>query len=348
MARREGPRYFDQKTLTINVQCRPFWKVLRQIAKATGVGPNTDGSFSPARPIRDRFQGPGVFQKGSTIDICGAFLVVWRWPGPPALRQMPMPPWGGPRLMRPGAWHGLRLGPQQHQSLLRPQITVLWCPDGNKITEFGPLELTQAMANTGESLLVPVPPDTPRRPYWNADGNGSGQRIVFNSRALLKRPAAQAKTIAVLRGKLPMVLSFAPRTYRVKNLAAGNAFLDIKGIRLKFGKPIDTTGHGPIPHGWVWKVPVTIDPWVLDRRTIPLFLAMERQLSQSRGVEFYGAGGVKLGQPSCAAATRPGPHYHYALEITHAKPVAVSVRVYRYPATRVEIPFEFKNVPLPR
>ncbi|NNM88685.1 MAG: hypothetical protein HKL95_09215 [Phycisphaerae bacterium] len=351
------PPYFQHTFLTINVQRQPFWQVMRRIAKVTGVSPTADGFTGPELHIGGQPpMVPGIFGARMPVDIQGAFVIApqWPWADPqaPLMQRRPVGPEVHHATMHVLIRRVWRLtlipGSTRTRKKLLLLVNVLWCPAGNRLIEFGPLQITQAVDDTGKSLLLPARPDTPRRANWNSGWSASGQMIVFNCPEWLKHPSPHAKMLSRLRGRFPVRLCFDRRQYQLKNLSSGNARFYWRGLKVQFGRPIlqsPAPGQTDLQR---WRVRVLIDSGVASQRQRWLAGHLAQQFEEMSAVKFYSASGTYLG------TNQPGGYYRadwkgsYDYEISGGKPVRAHVTLYRQTNVKLTVPFVLKNVPLPR
>ncbi len=347
------PPYFRHTFLTINVQRQPFWQVVQRIAKLTGVSPTPDGFAGPELHIGAQPpMVPGVFGTPMPVDIQGAFVIAPQWPWSNPMTRLIRQGRGGPGamhvLIRPGERPVIVPGSTPIKKRLLLLVNVLWCPAGNRLTDFGPLEITQAVDNTGQSLLLPAKPDFPRRANWNSDWRASGQMIVFNCPEWLKHPSPHATMLSTLRGRFPVRLCFDRREYQLKNIPSGKARFYWRGLKIQFGKPIlesPAPGQTDLQR---WKVPVFIDSGIASQRQRWLAGPLAQQFEEMSAVKFYSASGKYL------PTNQPGGYYRanwkgfYDYEISGGKPVRARIALYRQTRVKFTVPFVLKNVPLPR
>lgn len=321
------PAYFDQERLTVDVRRQPFWLVIRRLAMATDVGPSAGSPMSTTLPFG---RGCSVFQKGAPVDISGAFLIAIQSCALKRLAQFDL-----------GQRH-------RNRSSLQVRYDVLWCPDHGTLSRIGPLTVLQAMDNTGKSLCT-LPRRTQMRDgYTNISGASWGQQTGFTFVANLKWPVAMAKTIAILRGEIAVVAPTGPITYRLENLASVKASIFVRGTRLQFGKPVRDTGSKTATPSLNWKVSLNIDDNMLDQRSGPQFAALVPQITNGNALVFYDSKGKALSSAVKSNGGGIGPHLHYDFEITGGKPVSLRLIVHRRVAAELEVPFMFRNIPLPQ
>ncbi len=320
------PAYWNVQRLDLNVRHQPFWTVMRRIALITGVGPAMGSPIGTTVSFGRGFSG---FQKGTPICISGAFLV--------AIESC--------TLDRKMQFDAATL--RRHHRWLQVRVDVLWCPGRGQLLRIGPVQVSRAVDNMGKSL---------RRAFHQVNASGVcqaidaswGQQLGFSLTTALKWPSAGAQRIASLRGSIPVVLPVGPMSYRFKHLALGKAKMAWRGIRIHFGKPVNDPTARTVPPGPVWKVSLDIDTRMPDRRNALRVAALVGQLTSGKAIVFYGAGGKVLSNSIATNDGGAGPHFHYDFEITGEKPVTARLTVYRWAAAKIEVPFEFKNVPLPR
>ena len=371
------PPCFQHDFINITVQRQPFWQVMRQIALITGVGPTADGFAGQDLHIGGNLpMQPGVFGSRMPVDIQGAFVIALQWPrpGPRALLIPPRP--ASPRIpiyhrlfahalspkrsATPGVQtlHVLIIGSRPHKMLIPGSapvkkkllllMNVLWCPTGNRLITFGPMQITQAVDNTGKSLLVPARPEAPRSANWNSDWSASGQKIVFCCQEWLKHPSPHAKVLSSLRGRFPVQLCLDRREYQLNNISSGKARFYWRGLKVQFGPPIlKSPATGPTAHQR-WRVRMRIDSGVASQRQRLLAGHLAQQFQEMAAVKFYTADGTYLG------TSQPDGYYNanwngsYDYDITGGKPVRARIVLYRQIKVKLSVPFVLKNVPLPR
>lgn len=379
------PRYFDRLTLTVAVWREPFWRVMRHLARITGAGPapidlmsprlnfiapesraaNTNATqptavferktlvISPKTQPTAVFRrktfviSPKIFRKGTLIGANGAFLVVIEPPvaslqsGAIRLSHRYLKPHlahSGPPVTPAlkGGGRRISIPPREahRHEIVSLQIKVLWCPGDNWLTHVGPPESLQAVDDKGKSLCGLKQPGGGRNAYW---GHGE-QQIVFDAEVWLKRPSPGARVISVLRGQIPVVLSYGARVHTLTNLAAGGA-ARVCGFHLRFGKPRQ--------QGIQWALPFTIDtPMMGSRksRLISQFTASDR-LGWGPNLVLKDKSGRILSFSGGPSGTGAAAYYHWSLSV-RGEPSIAKLVMYPYLKERLDIPFEFRNVPI--
>ncbi len=353
------PLCFQHDFLNINIQRQPFWRVMQSMARLTGVSPTANGFSGPGLHIGAQPPMlPGIFSTSMPVDIQGAFVFAPQWPWyPPASWRIPHSSLGreiqlrgSPVLIRHQlrAVNTRRVGGAAAGDKLLLLVNVLWCPAGNRLITFDPLQITQAVDNTGRSLFVPARPDVPWRANWNSFWSASGQMIVFNCRVWLKQPAAGAKELRMLRGNFPVRLCFDRRVYHIKNLSSGKGCLYWHGLKVRFRRPVMAAAASGPGHQSQWRVRLWIDSDVASRRQRLQAGNLGKQFEEMGAIKFFAADG------RCLAASLMGSYYganwkgSYKYDIIGGRPVGARITLYQQTNVQISVPFVLKNVPLPR
>jgi hypothetical protein len=343
------PAYFDHQRLSVDVQRQPFWAVLQRLAQRTGVSPGP-GFFDQVLHFGDdRF---GIFLKNNPIDIHGAFLFALECPGKrwgekpiapalPAVFPQPKPIFTrhiGQRFVEPDVRPGTQL--------IQLELDMLWCPDGNRISYVGGLQHLHVVDSAGNIMALSKNSYGQQFNAWNQN-----RQVEFNYYISLERPPAEVKKIAIIRGNVPIAMSFSPLTQRINNLSSGRATLYTDGLYFKFGKPAIDPASRTIPPGpVVWKVPLTIGADTVGAHEQKV-LAGIMQSIQSNGAHallFKCENGKRWRPPPIFSRSGLGPCYHYVFKVYGSVPVAAQVTTYRQRSVKMNVSFEFKDVPVPR
>ena len=322
------PPMFDHLFLSVDVQRQPFWAVVRRLAQVTGVSP-----------------GPGLYNQGlnfcsgivsdvletNPVDVLGALMFVLQYPDER---------WGGGKPMGM-AGPAIQPNPGQIQLIL----DMLWCPAGNRLSRLGLLRHLKAVDSAGNSILLFKKAFQQQFRQWNQN-----RQVEFNGSLVLRQPKAGMKTIAMIRGSVPIVMSFDPVTRQINNLASGKASLDINGLHFEFGKPKPAQAAGTISSVRAWTVPVTVRTNMLDQRSSVLLAGFLHSLhnNNEQVLMFKSATGQYHGFPPNPQASDTGPPYHYSFEIDGPAPISARLRLYRQRSVKLNVPFEFRNVPVPQ
>jgi hypothetical protein len=373
------PRYFNLLTLSINVWREPFWRVMRHLTRITGAEPapinftspqlefiapkSTTSNMYATPPValsgskslkilrRGIVSNPMVFREGTLFDDTGAFLIVIE---PPTTNDVNLQS-GAPRFIHRNlkshiAYSSQPVSPElvnsdrrisipprefQRNAVVSLSMIVLWCPGRNWLTHVASPKLFQAVDNKGQSLLGLKQPGGEYNAYW---GRGA-QQIMFNVDVRLKRPSPGANVISILRGRIPVVLSYGAHYYKLTDMAAGEASCHICGFRLSFGKPQQ--------QGVSWRLPFTIEtPMMGSRKSLLIsqFTAMY-SLGWGPNLILKDKADRILTFSGGAFGTGAAAYYHWDLSV-QGKPTAARLLMYTYLKKRMYIPFEFRNVPI--
>ncbi len=342
------PPIFDHQYLSVDVDHQPFWTVVRKLAHVTGISPGPGFSGQSLYfGASGRFGGT---LNSNPVDESGPFLFVLECPGEH---------WGGrkpaakPRAKNssPGVFLRHRaMGFVEPDIEPNPQqiqlgLDMLWCPAGNRLSYLGYLQHLQAMDSAGKSILLFKKALQQQFSQWNQD-----RQMEFTGSLVLKRPGAGIKTIAMIRGSVPIVMSFDPLTRQINNLASGKASLDISGLHFKFGKPTPAPAVPAIPSVQTWTVSLTIRANMIDQRSAKLLAWFLHSLhnNDEQVVMFRSATGEYHGSPPISRDSDLGACYRYSFEIDGPAPVSARVRIYRQRSIKLSVPFEFRNVPVPQ
>ncbi len=313
--------------LTVLVRRQPIWRVLRRISQLVAIRP-ADNSY---RPMGVEFAHHGFFGKGSRSVVDGAGLV--------ALDS----------VARHRVLDYCQTGPLRIQRQFRMHLALLWAPISDQIIEqVGPPKITEIVRGTGGKMLMKssvkgstltVPP-----------------AILYDLGAALHWPPRGRRRTLGLRGVVPVSLAICPETHWIKHLARGNAALYFDGMHLFFGKPRPAAGQ--------WKVTLKIrvlTHWChvgkqgfvgtrMGFRVIPLLQRLSKDLFNGRELRFRGAGGKYLpvrSHTGGAPANMGWGYYKYTINLSGGRPASARVR-FPSQSVVVQVPFDFKNLPLPR
>ncbi len=321
------PPMFDHLYLSVNVQRQPFWAVVRRLAQVTGVSPgpglfNQSLNFCSGR-VSDTLEN-------NPVDVSGPFMFVL---------QFPDERWGGPRARGIG---GPVIKPNPRQIQLN--LDMLWCPAGNRLSRIGFLRHLLAVDRSGKSILLFK--KTFQQQFRQRNQN---RKVAFNGSLVLRRPGSGKKTLATISGSVPIVMSFDPLTRQINNLASGKASLDIRGLHFEFGKPKPALAARTIPSLPVWTVPLTIRANMLDRRSATLLAGFLHSLQNNseRALMFKSANGKYGRAQVISRGSNIGTPYRYSFETSGPVPVSARVRFYRQRSVKMNVPLEFRSVPLP-
>lgn len=322
------PPMFDHLYLSVDVQRQTFWSVVRRLAQVTGVSPGP-GLYNQALNFCSGRVSDSL--ENNPVDVSGPFMFVL---------QFPDERWGGRKtagIVEPA----IRPNPQQIQL----NLDMLWCPAGNRLSRLGLLRHLQAVDSAGKSILLFKKTFQQQFRQWNQN-----RQVEFTGSLVLRRPKAGIKTIAMIRGSVPIVMSFDPLTRHINNLASGKASLDINGLQFKFGKPKPDPAARTIPSIPVWTVPVTIRANMLDQRSAKLLAGFLHSLQNNseRALMFKSANGKYGWAQVISRGSNMESPYHYSFETGGPAPVSARVRIYRQRSVKLNVPFEFRNVPVPQ
>lgn len=341
------PPMFDHLYLSADVQRQPFWAVICRLYQVTGVSPGP-GFFDQVLHFgTGRFSGS---LENNSVDVSGPFMFVLHFPDER---------WGGRKAApNPCAKHSsstvvlrrravgivepvIKPNPQQIQL----SLDMLWCPAGNRLTRLGPLRHLQAVDSAGKSILLFKKTFQQQFRQWNQN-----RQVEFTGSLVLTRPKAGIKTIAMIRGSVPIIMSFDPLTRQINNLVSGKASLYIRGLHFKFGKPKPAPTAGTNPSLTVWAVPLAIRANMLDRRSAKLLAELLHSLQNTRehALMFKSANGKYGWAQVISRSSNMGTPYRYSFETSGPVPVSARVRIFRQRSVKMNVSFEFRNVPLPQ
>ncbi len=341
------PPIFDHLYLSVDVQGQPVWAVVRRLAQVTGVSPGP-GLFNHAL----NFCSGRVSDTLETnpVDVSGPFMFVLQfpdahWAGRRTAPVLPAKPPSSPVIFRRMAVRvvspNIAPNPRQIQLIL----DMLWCPAGNRLSRLGLLRHLQAVDSAGNSILLFKKNFQQQFRQWNQN-----RQVEFNGSLVLRQPKAGIKTIAMIRGSVPIVMSFDPVTRQINNLASGKASLDINGLHFKFGKPKPDPAARTTPSIPVWTVPVAIRSNMLDQRSARLLAGFLHSLQNNteHALMFKSANGKYGWAQVISRGSNMESPYYYSFETGGPAPLSARVRIYRQRSVKLNVPFEFRNVPVPQ
>lgn len=335
------PACFEQETLSINVRREPFWAVIRQLAKITGIGPGP-GFFDQFLHFGgSRF---GLFQNSASVDSCGPFVFVLRRPndigtGRHAFKG-PTFPVTGARSIKPAVMRSRRL--------LHLDLDLLWCPDGAQLDRIGGLKHLQIMDRSGRSLALNKHTYSQQFNPWN-----QSREVEFSYNLFLKRPPAGVKAIAAIRGNVPIIVSFNPLIRQAKHLTSGTASMHIGAVRVRFGKPVKIPADRSNRSNSAWGVTLKITSDRMDQAHAKLLVEFLQSLRNNgsngnQTLQFRAAKEKHWRTPVLSSNSGLAVDYSYRFEISGPEPACARINVFRQRSVKMDIPFEFENVALPR
>ena len=308
-----------------NISCQPFWKVLRQLAHVTGIGP-TGRRFNNYQPI---FGSNSLLSDSVPISIHGAGAV--------ALSS----------LHRFENHWLTNVGSGNPAQGFNAHFFVLWAPTPRQILEqIGGLYGTETITDAHSKIVLSTAFKTTQNCYPQTPQDG-----VFPLTVALHQPPSPAAALA-LRGWARIYVSSDIRTLHVNNIGFGHAALQDQAMNLVFGTLTQ------IPGGW--QIPLRISTlnffyhgktnhW-LAFAAIPLEHRFIRGLFAGREVRFYSTHGHLLH----ISAHAGGPvlshgwgYYRYTINVIGGKPTRANIRFFTR-TLLVKLPFNFTHLPVPR
>ncbi len=325
------PAYFADERLTLKIKRRPFWQVLQAIARVTGTGPFIGGPGSNGLSFsRDL----SVFKKGNPVCISGGFLI------------------SVGELVRTKVLHYDRPPANQHRRFLDLLLNAAWCPKGESIKFIGPIHLTSAVDNLRQSLLPEVLPAAERNPTC-VNNSSSMAWTSFGLSCRLQCPSARADRITVLRGNIPVITPAEPVVYSAIRQKSRPMTVPIASLTLTFGNPVKHHPAQPLAGAIAgasrtyWTVPLVISAPFLTAKSGKIANRVVRQIADSNAVRFFDKADRPLQTSIFGAGFYAPLKHHYTFGVSGGIPASVRVTIDRLPNARVNVPFVFRNVPLP-
>ncbi len=322
--------YYDQlppsALATYRIRRQPFWKVLRHIAAMSHIGP-TGNNYSNNRP---RFGHGTLFASDVPVVIDGACALAIQ-----SIRRYQ------------NLWQ-VHVDPTNKKRNFAASCFVLWAPTTNEILEqVGTLHATEIITDSRGKVLLAAPVKNTNNAWPSKQEN-----LIFPLNIQLHWPPARAAALA-LRGNLRMYLSSDMRTLHITKLGFGHATLTDDGMNLVFGK------LHKIPGGW--KLHLHVRPvqgffyhgktshW-LPFAQMPIERRFTHHLFDGKVLRLYSAAGHQLritAHHGGLLAKRGWGYYRYTLNIAGAAPTNAAIKFFTR-TVLVKVPFDFKNLPIPR
>jgi|GEM_PF-3072254 len=322
--------YYDQlppsPLATYRIRRQPFWMVLRHIAAMSHIGP-VGNNYSNNRP---RFGHGTLFASDVPVVIDSACALAIQ-----SIRRYQ------------NLWQ-VRVDPTNKKRNFAASCFVLWAPTTNEILEqVGTLHATEIITDSRGKVLLAAPVKNTNNAWPSKQEN-----LIFPLNIQLHWPPARGAALA-LRGNLRMYLSSDMRTLRITKLGFGHATLTDDGMNLVFGK------LHKIPGGW--KLHLYVRPvqgffyhgktshW-LPFAQMPIESRFTHNLCGGKELRLYSADGHRLritAHHGGLLAKRGWGYYRYTLNLDGAAPTSATIKFFTR-TVLVKVPFDFKNLPIPR
>ncbi len=322
--------YYNQSLvwpkMTFNIRRQPLWKVLQRIADITHIGP-TGNAYSN---YRLQFGHQSLFAPGVPMVVHGACVLAIQ-----SIRRYQ------------NQWL-TKVDPVNKKRNFAATCFVLWAPTRKQILEqVGGWHAKEIITDSHGKVLriAAVKASQNVWPHKRADA-------LFPFQLHLPWPLPGSATLA-LRGTLRMYLSSDIQTMHLGNLKIGRTALTDDGMTLKFAK------LQQIPGGWKLRLDIgspqgfsyhgKTSHW-LPFAQMPIEHCFTHNLFGGKEFTLYNAAGQPLRITSHIGGLRKSRgwgFYRYTLNIVGTKPESASIEFFTRTIV-ANVPFDFKNLPIPR
>ncbi len=311
---------------TYRIRHQPFWKAIQAIAAMTHVGPVAN-IYSNGHL---RFGRRNLFASDVPVVIDGACALAIQ-----SIRRYQT------------NWL-VRVDPANKKRGFTASCVALWAPASSQILEqVGPLHATELITDPHGKLLRAAPVKTSQS-IWPRKHDD----VVFPLQLHLPWPPPNAASMA-LRGTLRMYLSGVRQTLQLNHLRFGRAALTDDGMNLRFGKPREISG------GWKIRLHIGItqgfsyhgktNHW-LPFAQMPIERRFVHHLFDDKELRLYSGDGRRLritGHRGGPLASRGWGYYRYTLNVAGAEPAKATMAFFTR-TVLVKVPFDFRDLPIPR
>ncbi len=311
--------------MTFNIRRQPLWKVLRRIAGITSIGPigNAYNNY------RLQFGRQNLFSRDVPTVVHGACVLAIQ-----SIRRYQ------------NKWL-TRVDPSNKKRNFAAICFVLWAPTPDQILEqIGGWHAKEIITDSHGKVLRIAAAKASQNvwPHERADA-------LFPFQLHLPWPPPGSATLA-LRGNLRVYLSSDIQTMHLGNLKLGRTALTDDGMALKFAK------LRQIPGGWKLRLDIgspqgfsfqgKTSHWLAFAQ-IPIEHCFTKHLFGGKEFTLYNAAGQPMRVTSYSGGLVPGNWgaYRYTLNIAGAKPQSATIKFFTR-TILTKVPFDFKNLPIPR
>ena len=322
--------YYNQSLLspsmTFNIRRQPFWKVVQRIADITNIGP-TGYLYNNNRL---QFGHQNLFSRDVPIVVHGACVL--------AIQSL---------ARYQNKWL-TKVDPGNKKRNFTASCFVLWTSTRKQILEqVGGWHAKEVVTDSHGKVLM----NAALKPPQNTSPRKRSE-VLFPFQLPLHWPPPGSAALA-LRGNLRVYLSSDIQTMHLRSLKLGGTALTDDGMTLKFNK------LQPIPGGWKIRLDIGMTQnfsyhgktshWLAFAQ-IPIEHCFTKNLFGGKEFTLYNAAGQPLRITSHIGGSRTSRgwgFYRYTLNIAGSKPQSATIKFF----TRTiftKVPFDFKNLPIPR
>lgn len=311
--------------MTFNIRRQPFWKVLQRIAGITHIGPMGNAYNN----YRLQFGHQNLFAPGIPTVVHGACVLAIQ-----SIRRYQ------------NKWL-TKVDPGNKKRNFAASCFVLWAPTRKQILEqIGGWHAKEIITDSHGKVLLTAPIKAPQNdwPRTRAD-------TLFSFQLHLPWPPPGSAALA-LRGNLRVYLSSDIQTMHLKNLHIGRTALTDDGMTLKFAK------LQQIPGGWKIRLGIGMTQgfsyqgktshWLAFAQ-VPIEHCFAKHLFGGKEFTLYDSAGHPLRITSHTGGPVAGNWgaYRYTLNIAGTKPQSATIKFFTR-TILTKVPFNFKNLPIPR
>ncbi|MGC8541472.1 MAG: hypothetical protein ACP5QA_12715, partial [Phycisphaerae bacterium] len=312
--------------MTFNSRRQPFWKVLRRIADITHIGP-TGNNYNN---YHLQFGHQNLFSRDVPTVVHGACVLAIQ-----SIRRYQ------------NQWL-TKVDPVNKKRNFAATCFVLWAPTRKQILEqVGGWRAKEVITDSHGKVLLAAPIKASQNvwPHKRVDA-------LFPFQLHLPWPPPGSAALA-LRGTLRVYLSSDIQTMRLGNLKLGRTALTADGMTLEFDR------LQPITGGWKIRLDIGMTQgfsyqgktshW-LALAQIPIEHCFTKNLFGDKEFTLYNAAGQPLRITSHIGGLRKSRgwgFYRYTLNIVGSKPQSATIKFFTRTIV-ANVPFDFKNLPIPR